>query len=149
MTDELELVCPACGATELCGTPQMLARLRSISVLRREAKPEADLLIELFRCSVGKFTCHACDAVGLTARVPDPLEWNATHKCIDCSAPIPKERLEIVPNAQRCVICETKSHSDSNEAREFCNNCGEVLILRLRPGAGIAKYEMSCPKCRR
>ena len=149
MTDELELVCPACGATELCGVPQMRARLRSVSVLRREAKPEVDLLVELFRCSLGKFSCHACDTVGLTAREPDAAAWNHTRTCIDCSAPIPQERLEIFPAAQRCVVCESKSRGDTTDQREFCSKCGEVLVLRLRKGAGIAKYEMSCPKCRR
>src|SRR5687767_1277978 len=142
MSDELELICPACQATELCGPSQMLARLRSISVLRREAKPEAALLVELFRCSAGKFACHSCEAIGLTVRKPSLAEWNQARICCDCSALIPNERLEIFPNAQRCAACESKSQSESHDQREFCRVCGEVLVLRLRPGAGIAKYEM-------
>jgi hypothetical protein len=148
MTIELELVCPVCQATELCGPSQMLARMRTISILRREAKPESSLIVELFRCSADKFTCHSCDAMGLTVREPADDGWNDGRKCIDCSQLIPPERLEVFPDAVRCAQCESKQSGALEDQREFCPKCGEVLVIRQRRGSGISKYEMSCPRCR-
>lgn len=145
---ELELVCPHCQATEICGSAQMLARLRSLSLLRREAKPEASLLVELFRCSVSKFACHACDAIGLDVREPSSEGWGEARTCIDCFSRIPSERLELFPDAKRCAACEAKSQSHAGLDREFCPRCGEVLTLKLRRGGGIARYDMTCPHCR-
>ena len=135
-----------CQEAEVCGPAQMVARLRSVAVLRREADPDPDLLLELFRYSVAKFSCHACDHLGLQLQEVATADWDTVRMCSVCGGRIPSERLELFPTAQRCARCETAA--DNGPERDFCPKCGEVLTTRLRRGAGIAKYELSCPRCR-
>jgi hypothetical protein len=147
MSSELELFCPHCQATENCGPQRMLSKLRSISVLRREADPETDLLIELFRSSADRFACPICKQTGLHVREPPSDDWDTVQFCESCAERIPTERLEIFPSAKRCAKCEAAGKHDANSDREFCPKCGEVLNMRLRRGSGIAKYQMTCPRC--
>ena len=149
MPSELELVCSQCQEVELCGPAQMLARLRSLSLLRRDAQPDPAVLTELFRCSASKFACHACDHQGLTVREAAPENWGQARVCEVCSVRIPAERLELFPDANRCARCEAAAEKDQLQDREFCAKCGEVLRPRLRTGSGISRYEMTCPRCRR
>ena len=37
-----------------------------------------------------------------------PLIINGIRRCLDCENPIPIERLEIQPDAVRCVACQNK-----------------------------------------
>ena len=149
MSEEQELLCPQCDAAEVCGSTQMIARLRSVGVLRREADPPATLLAELFRHNATKFACHVCDHVGLQVREPTVEDWDVVKRCSVCGTRIPQERLDLFPDAQRCARCESQTADSSPAEREFCPNCGEVMTVRLRRGTGIAKYEMTCPRCRR
>lgn len=148
MTATLELVCPACQSVELCGPTQMLARLRSLSLLRRDNAPALDLLQELFRSSADRFTCHDCNATGLVVREVDERAWGMAKKCEDCGAPIAAERLEIFPDAARCMTCEQQAARGGGGEREFCPRCGEVLQLRLRSATGLSRYQLTCPRCR-
>ena len=148
-TPELELVCPACGAEELCGPAQMLARLRSIGQLRREIQPDPQFTHELFRNSVEKFACHDCDHRGLQVREPSRDIWKTVQVCEQCRSRIPLERLELYPDAKRCAACESVAARSGAEGREFCGRCGEILQLKLRRGGGIARYEQVCPHCGR
>lgn len=147
MSSELELFCPHCQATEICGPDRMIAKLRSVSVLRREADPETDLLVELFRSSASRLPCHACKQIGLQARAPVDEGWETVRFCESCAMRIPDERLELFPTAKRCAKCEASSSQDDHSSREFCPRCGEVLNMRLRRGGGIARYQMTCPRC--
>jgi len=38
----------------------------------------------------------------------DPLIINGVRCCLDCEVPIPGGRLDKVPDARRCVNCQTK-----------------------------------------
>mgnify|MGYP001268948962 CR=1 FL=1 len=38
----------------------------------------------------------------------DPLIINGFRCCLDCEKPIPLARLELQPNARRCVTCQSK-----------------------------------------
>lgn len=38
----------------------------------------------------------------------DPLIINGVRCCLDCEKPIPLARLELQPNARRCVTCQSK-----------------------------------------
>lgn len=44
----------------------------------------------------------------------DKLRKGSYGACIDCGAEIPKERLEIYPEAERCAFCQTKHESRIN-----------------------------------
>lgn len=147
MSSELELFCPHCKATELCDPHRMLGKLRSVSVLRREADPETDLLVELFRSSASRLPCYACKQTGLLVREPVAENWDTVRFCESCAVRIPDERLEVFPSAKRCAKCEASGNQEKNADREFCPKCGEVLNMRLRRGSGIAKYQMTCPRC--
>ena len=38
----------------------------------------------------------------------EPLIINGVRCCMDCEKPIPPARLDLQPNARRCVKCQTK-----------------------------------------
>lgn len=145
---ELELVCPACGSAERCADSQMLARLRSLGLMRRDAKPDPGMVRELFRSSANRFSCHDCDHLGLTVREPIDDEWGTVKVCDRCRGRIPTERLELYPDATRCAACEAAAGPAGTEDREFCPRCGDLLKVQLRR-SGVTRYELVCPSCGR
>ncbi len=44
----------------------------------------------------------------LTLPVEEPLEINGVRHCLDCGKRIPARRLEVRPDAVRCVECKEK-----------------------------------------
>ena len=38
----------------------------------------------------------------------DPLIINGRRCCLDCEQPIPKKRLNAIPDAKRCVYCQDR-----------------------------------------
>lgn len=46
----------------------------------------------------------------------DPLIINGVRCCLDCEEPIPEGRLELEPDARRCVPCQTK-HEKNNRRK--------------------------------
>jgi len=132
----------------------MLPRLQLLGMLRREKQPDRDLVVELFRSSLGRVTCSACDRVGLIASSPedacDDEAWGAGRRCESCGRTIPMERVELLPHVERCVACQQNQESGASARPvEYCARCGTVLRMRLRPGDGLARYEPYCPECRR
>ncbi len=61
----MRLICPQCAAGSVCGPQEMLQRLRSLGMLRREKEPDWDLVAELFRSAAGRLPCDECGQVGL------------------------------------------------------------------------------------
>jgi DNA-directed RNA polymerase subunit M/transcription elongation factor TFIIS len=145
---ELELVCPSCGATQLCSPAIMLERLRGLGLLRRQAKPDADTVKELFRSSASKFTCTDCGHPGLSVRAAAVEQWPEQRSCEICGSAIPPERIEIFPQAVRCATCEANPQRAGQDEREFCPRCGEVMSVRLSPRGGISRYAVICPRCK-
>ena len=67
-----------------------------------------------------------------------------------CARTLPSERLEALPDARLCTACQTKSdHGELNGPAEYCPRCGSVMAVRQSGGAGVTRYVMSCPSCRR
>ena len=153
MSDSVELHCPQCTYATVCGTTSMIGWLRRARLLKRDVTPELDLLAELFRASAGKFACPDCGAVGLAVRDVDDGDdeaWGMARKCDGCGRPIPRERVEALPNVRLCVACQ--SGDDRGEAageRDFCPRCGSVMVVRQSGGAGLARYALVCPACRK
>lgn len=44
----------------------------------------------------------------------DKLRKGSYGACIDCGAEIPRERLDIFPEAERCAFCQTQHESRLN-----------------------------------
>ena len=74
--------------------------------------------------------------------------------CKMCGKPIPRERLQAIPHAQRCVLCQDKfEHGEADEEEEviFCEKCGAPMVWRVRTSVLPTKYFLGCsnyPKCK-
>jgi predicted RNA-binding Zn-ribbon protein involved in translation (DUF1610 family) len=109
------------------------------------------LIGELFRSAAGRFTCPGCQTVGLTTRplVDESDEWGMPRACESCGQPIARQRLEVFPQTRLCVACQALADRGQRDAPEdYCPRCGNVMILRPRLNQGLARYAMTCPKCR-
>jgi predicted RNA-binding Zn-ribbon protein involved in translation (DUF1610 family) len=131
----------------------MLARLRSVGMLRREKEPSWDLVSELFHSAAHRFSCSQCGATGMRVA---PCEddgaddaWGLERACVDCGQPIAAERVRLLPTVTLCITCQrAREVGQSADAPTYCPQCGSVMHLRLRSG-GVARYEMACPECGR
>ncbi len=149
----VQLTCPHCRASVMHGVPEMLQRLQSLGMLRRDKQPDADMVAELFRSSVSRMPCGECGRTGLTlASLPDDDDeaWSGKRRCEACNQPIPPERVQLLPSVTLCVACQGKRESGGAIGpAEYCPKCGSVLQLKLRSGDGLAGYRQYCPECRR
>lgn len=147
----IQLTCPHCRASVMHGAPEMLQRVQSLGMLRREQQPAPDLVAELFRASVSRMPCGECGRTGLTlSPVPDDEAWGGERRCEACSQLIPPERVQLLPGVKLCVACQGKRESGAAIGpAEYCPKCGSVLQVKLRSGDGLAGYRQYCPECRR
>jgi RNA polymerase-binding transcription factor DksA len=79
-------------------------------------------------------------------------EWEQVVVCEICREPIPRERLEIKPNATRCVACQDAADRGRSFVEpDYCPKCGSLLELRVSRSGGITRYKLWCtgiPSCR-
>lgn len=160
MTDDYEYMqvrCPQCTWTALCDQRDMVQRLQKTGMLRREGKPDGQLVLELFRSACEKLACDDCGTTGLVVEVPDQdalnwdeANWDQTRPCDVCGQPIPTERIELFPDAQRCAKCQASNErGESDEVPEYCPKCGAIMTLRTSGRGGITRYQLRCDSCRR
>jgi predicted RNA-binding Zn-ribbon protein involved in translation (DUF1610 family) len=130
----------------------MLDWLRGVKMVRPSSQPEPELIGELFRSAAGRFTCPACQTIGLSTRgfVEESDEaWGMARPCESCGQAIARERLEVFPQTRLCVACQAGADRGQRDAQdEYCPRCGNVMTLRPRVNQGLARYAMVCPKCR-
>ena len=102
------LRCPACGWQRPCGVEEMLRRLRTLGMLRREAQPHPTLILELLQSQSSSLTCDECQEVGLLLEDADDDfdDSGAGRLCEMCGRPLAAERLQLYPDARRCAACE-------------------------------------------
>ena len=147
-----EVRCPQCGAATVRAVAGLVELLRAAGMLKREAKPARELVVELVRSQQAKFACRDCAHLGLQMREIDEgndEEWGFSRRCDACGQPIPAERLEIFPGSRLCVACQGKDErGEAQAAPEFCRHCGGLLQLRLSRRGGLARYELACGNCR-
>ena len=148
-----QLNCSNCGHTTLCGSGEMVHRLRGIGKLKRNRKPDMELILELFSTSVDQFACSECGTIGLTASAADDFfddeQWGESRKCEICGQSIAAERLEVFPDTRVCISCkQTDESGDTAEEPEYCPRCGALMVLRTSTTAGVVRYEMRCSECR-
>jgi hypothetical protein len=153
MNETAEVVCRRCQRAEVCGPAAMLDWLRRVRMVRRDAAPEPDLLGELFRAAAAKLVCPRCGAVGLAVRAAaeeDEEAWGMARRCEACGQAIARERLQALPGARLCARCQSREdRGELNEPPEYCPKCGGAMVVRPTRGAGVTRYEMVCPSCRR
>lgn len=153
LTKQLE--CPDCGWLTTLGAADIATRLRLLGHLRRDADPDDAVLEELLASSAQNMTCPACKRVGLIARDSQAAQdddWQAARLCEVCRKPIPPERLEVAPDAHRCVACQTLAENDALPVEpDFCPRCGALVELRVSHAGGRTRYRRFCtgdPPCR-
>lgn len=132
----------------------MIEHLRAAGMLRRCGGPDADLLPELFRTAATRLACPGCGVRGLAVREPvddaDDEAWGMARRCDGCSSPIPRERLEALPDTRLCAACQAgDERGQPGGPAEYCPKCGSVMTVRQSRGAGLARYVLACPSCRR
>ena len=145
----------------MSGPPDAATRLRLVGRLRREKEPYEDFLAELLVETVPQMTCPGCKVKGSLRATPsqnvlsewDDDNWQAATLCDVCRKPIPLERLEAVPESNRCVACQDKAETGKlpEDEPEFCPKCGSLVELRVSRGSGLTRYKQFCtgsPPCR-
>ena len=152
----VQLSCSKCDRQTCCSAAEIEQRLRSLGLLRRAPDPPPDLVSELLAAHACRLKCDVCGAVGLA--VGKPVEddcwgdWQQVVVCEVCKKPIPAERVEVFPDAKRCVDCQgIADRGEDVEEPEFCPKCGSLVELRVSRGAGITRYKRFCtgnPACR-
>ena len=157
MVTTVELACPKCHWSAVCGPGDMLRWLRTVKMARRDTEPDPELIAELFRSALDRFECPDCQAKGLIAGANraeaeerDDEAWGMARVCQGCQRPIPRERLEVFPDTRLCVACQTQDdRGEQGAAAEYCPRCGNVMSLRQTRTAGLTRYKMTCPTCRK
>ena len=154
------LRCESCGWQTTCGEAEIVSRLRSLGLLKRAANPPEELVYELLLASVSRLSCDQCHTVGLAFSEPekskvfdsDAGDWQQAIVCEVCRKPIPPERVEVFPEARRCVDCQNVAdRGEEPEELEFCEKCGSLVELRVSRSSGITRYKRFCtgsPACR-
>jgi len=150
----VQLSCPQCRWRALCNQAEVEHRLRGLGLLRRD--PPGELVAELLTANIARLSCDACGNTGIVLGQPEEDEawgdWQQAVVCEVCKKPIPPERVEVFPDAKRCVDCQSVAdRGEDTEEPEFCPKCGSLVELRVSRGAGITRYKRFCtgsPACR-
>ena len=149
------LRCENCGWQRICGQAEIEQRLRKLGFLRRASHPPEELVRELLGLHRAKLKCDACGEDGLLlgpAENLDDADWQAAKLCEVCREPIPSERLEVLPQAVRCVKCQdSEDRGEAESEVDYCPQCGAVLELRVSRSGGLTRYKQICtgiPACR-
>jgi len=156
MPDIADLSCSECAYTSACGPVAMLDWLRRVRMVRSDVAPEQELLGELFRSAADKFRCPRCGAHGMNVGTvyqedeEDDEAWGMARRCDDCGEAIASERLLALPDSRRCATCQSRDErGETSGPRDFCPKCGSVMVVRPSRGAGLTRYQLNCPSCRR
>jgi hypothetical protein len=161
------LVCLACRWQTRCGEVELARRLRTLGLFKRAADPPQELVRALLASHAAQLRCDQCGQVGLVAREAsgsgseidqdgdpddDQGDWQQAIVCQLCRQPIPPERVEVFPDAQRCAPCQDVADRGAEpEEPEFCEKCGSLVELRVSHAGGLARYKRFCtgsPSCR-
>jgi predicted RNA-binding Zn-ribbon protein involved in translation (DUF1610 family) len=147
--------CPVCRRTEPSDSETLIARLQTTGLLRRAGKEERkDLayLLALAESAANHWKCPECGTAGYSVVRAEDFrdEIEAAKLCAACGQRIPPERLEFNPDATLCVQCQSVvDRGDAPDTQEYCPRCGTRMQVRAARGAGVARYALVCPQCRR
>ena len=150
----IELRCPRCPWSEVCGPGEVARWLRQARKLRAASEPEWEILCELLRATAGQLACPECGNRGLAAgpALEDLPGWPGDTVCSACGKAISRERQEAVPQATLCAECQRAEEiGRPNVEVEYCPKCGARMELRPTRSGGLTRYVMVCtadPPCR-
>lgn len=152
----VELTCPGCHWRTLCGDEEIARRLRQLGLFRRAPDPPEELILELLKSHGARLACDHCRQQGLVvdqdAAGRDDDDWQTAVVCEVCRKAIPDERLQALPDAQRCVACQDAEDRGATAVEpDYCPKCGSLLELRVARGSGVTRYKLACtgqPPCR-
>jgi hypothetical protein len=130
-----------------------------LGLLKRATHPPEEMVSELLALHARRLACDQCQHLGLVYGDPrdkdvddDDGDWQQAVVCEVCRQPIPPERVEIFPDARRCVACQdVADRGEEPDEPEFCEKCGALVELRVSRGGGITRYKRFCtgsPSCR-
>ena len=96
-----QLTCQNCRAQRVLSGVEMHHQLISQGKLRKQASPETEIMLELFRTSPELVGCENCGsaAVGISS-VSDEFDDLVTRRCDVCSKGIGVSSEEIVASAK-------------------------------------------------
>src|SRR5688500_8196341 len=146
--------CDVCGYRGTADSETILARLQQAGLLKRAAKEErrdVAYLRAVAESAAARLACPACGVAGLHLNAEEPNDpFDAGRPCAACGQRIPAERIELFPETTLCVACQSKVDAGAApNTQEYCPRCGTPLQVRLRQGAGVSRYDLVCPQCRR
>jgi len=154
------LECERCGWRTVCSSEEIARRLRLLGLLKRATHPPEELVRELLVANILRLACDECQKAGLILSESEDGsdvdindgDWQQAVVCEVCRKPIPPERVEVFPDARRCVGCQdVADRGEEPDELEFCEKCGSLVELRVSRGGGITRYKRFCtgsPACR-
>lgn len=147
--------CPTCHQTEHTGLDTLLARLQAAGLLKRASREERQdvaYLVALGTSVADRWSCPACGAAGVSVSQDDERDgdFDGGRPCAACGELIPAERLELFPETTLCTACQsTVERGGAPDTQEYCPRCGVPMQIQAARGAGITRYALLCPQCRR
>ena len=146
--------CPACRYEEQTAADELFRRLQKLGLMKRAEEPDADVALELARAASDRLTCPRCRAGGFQAERSTAIDgdddWGDAKPCAACGKMIPAERVALFPTVELCASCQKQLESGRTTAGDdYCPRCGTPMEMRHGRGAGISKYQLVCPSCRR
>ena len=141
--------CTDCSVEKRLSDQEMLAKLQSRGMLKRESKPDAALLRELLGTICNAMPCNDCGNLGMSIHDDWSDEWSDEVYCEGCKKQIDPERLEVYPDSTLCQNCQAsqEARGTPGEETEYCMRCGGQMKLTRRGGAGLAGYQLVCSDC--
>lgn len=145
--------CSACGRREETDTDTLARRLQGAGLLKRsssEERGDTAYLLALASSVADRLACPACGAANYGVQSGEGEGFATDRACDACSRPIPAERLELFPEATLCAACQAAvDQGQSFATGEYCPRCAAPLLVRAASGAGVTRYALVCPQCRR
>jgi len=161
--------CPHCRQCRTWTKADRLMWLQRSGFLRKQKDPGDDVVTEMFRLKLQQLPCLNCQTPGVrevsqSLQVEnDDEQWDTGSStssvagggrfCAECREQIDPDRVELFPEATRCVACQSKfesgqvSGSDAGfDAGDLCPRCGDFLQT-LRNRSSRVAYRVQCRNC--
>lgn len=155
-----ELQCMHCRHSRRMDAAGRLRWLQLAGHLRKVHDPHSPLIEPLVPLQLAKECCSECGQQRMRMLLislhqtqnqasEDDMEWGSRRLCQDCRQPIAAERLAALPEATRCIACQSTSvcaAAVDTLSDENCPKCGAWLHWEtLRTSIGT--FRLVCRQC--